>query len=244
MASTFLNLTNRVLRRFNEVEIAQADFASTRGVQALAQDAVNAAINDINSMEFEWPFNATITTQVLTAGQEDYNFAATVKIPKWDSFHLVADDALDTDGKPLRFISRDQRNLYLKNDDDTAGADGLNEPSYVCPAQGFGFTLSPSPDEAYTVSYEYFIQPVQLSAYNDTSTIPEYYDEAIIQGAMYHMYMHRDNSEQADRAESKFKKEISRMRTLLINTADRISSTMIVQRRPSGGILSNDYFRY
>lgn len=243
MATTYLALTNRLLRRINEVEIESSDFAATRGVQALAKDAINAAVNDINSEEFEWPFNAAIYTQVLTAGTEEYNFPITLKIPKWDSFHLVKDDALGTNGQPLLFISRDARNRYLKNDDDNAGVDGRNAPIYVFEKQGFGFGVSPSPDEAYTVTYEYFIQPVQLSAYTDTSTIPEYYDEAIIQGGLYHMYMFRDNSEQADRAASKFKREISRMRTILNNKEDRIRSTLI-ERKSSIGVMSNDYFRF
>lgn len=244
MATNYLDLTNRLLRRINEVEIEQSDFASVRGVQALAKDAIQAAINDINSMEFEWPFNAAIKTQVLTIDQEDYDFPTDLKIPKWDSFYLVPNDSLNVNGYPIRFISRDVRNLYLKNDDDLSTPDGIGPPTYVAEAQGFGFTLSPSPDAAYSVTYEYFLQPTQLSAYGDTSTIPAYYDEAIIQGGLYHMYMFRDNSEQADRAEQKFKKETDHMRTILINKDDRIRSTMIVRNTKGVGILSNDYFRW
>lgn len=243
MATTFLALTNRLLRRINEVEIESSAFAAVRGVQALAKDAINASINDINSEEFEWPFNAALYTQLLTSGTEEYNFPTTLKIPKWDSFHLVKNDALGTNGQPLLFISRDVRNRYLKNDDDNAGVAGRNAPTFVFEKQGFGFGISPSPDEAYTVTYEYFIQPVQLSAYTDTSAIPEYYDEAIIQGGLYHMYMFRDNNEQADRASSKFKNEISRMRTILINKEDRIRGTL-VERKRSVGASSNDYFRF
>ena len=35
MATSFLNLTNQLLRRLNEVEIAESEFSSCRGVQAL-----------------------------------------------------------------------------------------------------------------------------------------------------------------------------------------------------------------
>lgn len=245
MASTeYMTLVNRVLRRLNEVEIVQADFASTRGVHSLAKDAVNTAINEINLMEFEWPFNSAAGSQVLTAGTEEYSFPATLKVIKWDSFHLTADDALSASGHPIKFISRDQWHKYLKNDDDIAGAAGLNEPVYVFEKLGFGFGLSPSPDAAYTVTFDYFIEPVELSAYNDTSTIYSSYDEAIIQGALAIMYMHRDNDSQAASADKKFKAITGRMRTILINKDDRVRSTMIIQRKASGGIISNDYFRY
>ena len=69
--STFLDLTNQLLRRLNEVEIAQADFPSVRGVQATAKDAIKNAIAKINQAEYEWPFNAVEHTQLLVVGQED-----------------------------------------------------------------------------------------------------------------------------------------------------------------------------
>jgi len=242
--TTFLALTNKLLRRINEVEIAQADFASVRGVQALAKDAINASINEINSQEFEWPFNASVYTQVLTAGTEQYSFASTVKSVNWDSFHLVKDDALGTNGLPLMHVSRDVRNRYFKNDDDNSTTDGLNAPTYVWPDYTFGFGVSPSPDEAYTVTFEYYLKPVELSAYDSESTIPTIYDDTIVQGALYHLYMFRDNTEQADRAGTKYRQLINRMRTILINNDDRMRSTMIVRRTSSGGVISNDYFRY
>ena len=39
--STFLSLTNELLRRLNEVQIDQADFPNVKNVKALAKDSVN-----------------------------------------------------------------------------------------------------------------------------------------------------------------------------------------------------------
>ena len=64
MGSTYLDLTNRVLRRLNEVEIESSDFSSVRGIQAAAKDAVLDTVRNINSQKFEWPFNAASGTQV------------------------------------------------------------------------------------------------------------------------------------------------------------------------------------
>lgn len=244
MATTFMALTNKLLERLNEVPIIQADFASTRGVQAMAKTAINSSIESINVKEFEWPFNATTNSQVLTAGTEDYAFPSTLKLAKWDTFHVVKDDSLGTNGHPLRFIDRDSRNRYLKNDDDNSGVLGLNVPSYVLPMQGFGFTLSPSPDAAYTVTYEYFQNPTRLVDYDDEPTIPPLYDEAIIQGGLYHFYMFRDNLDQAREAKTEFDSWIGQMRGILTNNYDRMQGTILNRRRPSGGIMSNDYFRY
>ena len=69
MPSTYIDLTNALLRRLNEVEIEVADFADVRGVQALAKDAVRASIAKINAAEFEWPFNSAEHSQSLTVGE-------------------------------------------------------------------------------------------------------------------------------------------------------------------------------
>ena len=73
--TTFLHLTNQLLRRLNEVEIAEAAFNTVLGVQALAKDSVQNSIRQINQAEFEWPFNATNADQVFTIGQEEYTLS-------------------------------------------------------------------------------------------------------------------------------------------------------------------------
>ena len=47
MASTYLQLTNEVLRDMNEVELTSTTFASSRGVQTTVKDYINRAISDI-----------------------------------------------------------------------------------------------------------------------------------------------------------------------------------------------------
>lgn len=244
MPTTYLNLTNKLLERLNEVTIEQADFSSVRGVQAMAKTVINTSIETINLQEFEWPFNAATASVSLVAGTEEYAFPSTVKTVKWDSFHLVNDASLNTNGHPLKFIDRDSRNRYLKNSDDVAGASGLNAPRWVFPMQGQGFGVSPSPNGAYTVTYEYFTYPTRLVDYDDESAIPSMYDEAILQGGLYHFYMFRDNTEQAREAKREFDMWLGRMRSMLINNYNSMNSTIINRRRPSGGIISNDYFRY
>jgi hypothetical protein len=223
MASTsFIDLTNRLLRRLNEVEIEQSDFASARGVHAMAKDAINASVEHINQAEFTWPFNASGGSQLLVVAQEHYDWPSDFKVPNWRSFFIVKDVGLNENGHLLGFISRDQYLQGFKQEDDYSGSDGVGTPMYVFEKHGNGFGITPSPDQAYTVTYEYWVNNTAMVAHDDTSTIPTNYDECIIQGALYHFYMFRDNSEQAQLAEKRFESQLSDMRTLMINKDDRV----------------------
>ena len=71
--STFLDLTNRVLRRLNEVELTSGDFTSARGIQAAAKDGINSAVFDLNRQQFTWPFNAAEELTTLVIGQTEYS---------------------------------------------------------------------------------------------------------------------------------------------------------------------------
>ena len=59
MATTYLDLTNELLRELNEVVLTSAKFSSAVGVQKHAQDALNRAYWDIVNQEPQWPFLAT-----------------------------------------------------------------------------------------------------------------------------------------------------------------------------------------
>ena len=57
MGTTYLDLTNKVLRKLNQVELTSTNFASARGLHAEAKDAVLESVQRINFQKFEWPFN-------------------------------------------------------------------------------------------------------------------------------------------------------------------------------------------
>lgn len=224
MPTQFLDLTNKLLRRLNEVTIDQSDFMSARGVQAMAKDAINAAVQQISQYEPQWPFTAMSGTQILTAGTEEYDWPTDLKMVNWRSFFIQKDDTIGNGGTPLLFISRDLWYKKFKVSDQQVGTDGRSIPQYVFEKHGYGFGVTPSPNEAYTVEFDYYkIQPV-LSAYSDLSLIPTSFDEVIIQGSLYHFYMFRDNSQQAQQAEDRFKANLQHMRTVLINKENRIRS--------------------
>ena len=127
--STFLALTNQLLRRVNEVEIAQADFLVTRGVQSVAKDAIKSAIAHINRAEFEWPFNAAVHSVTLVVGQEEYSWPQYFKVVDWNSFQIQKNESLGTTSKQLSHISRDTYYKDYRDADDDAGAVGVGLPS-------------------------------------------------------------------------------------------------------------------
>ena len=64
MAYTYTDITNEVLSRMNEVTLTNAGFETARGFQIQCKNAVNDAINYIDTSAFNWPFNHG--TQQLT----------------------------------------------------------------------------------------------------------------------------------------------------------------------------------
>jgi len=227
MPSTYLDLTNALLRRLNEVEIEVADFAGVRGVQALAKDAVRASIAKINAAEFEWPFNSAEHSQTLTVGQEDYSWPNFFKSVEWNSFYLVNDGVNTNTTTSLNFVSRDRYYDRMRNADLDAGVSGLDMPSYVFPLHGNGYGVSPSPNRPYVLRFRYFLNYANLVEYNDQTRVPTTFDHVLIAGAMYHMYLFRDNSEMAAIAQQEFMGGIKEMQTLLLNKYASIEDTRI-----------------
>lgn len=227
MALTFIDLCNTTLRRLNEVEISEAGFSTTRGVQSLVKDAVKNSINNINQKHFEWPFNAAQETATLTVGATEYSFPSTFKTIDWSSFQIIPDGTYETTNSRLRYIDRDEWYAKYRDSDDDAASTGISKPEYVFNAHGFGFGVSPAPDATYRIQFRYFLNETTLDAYNDTTTIPDVFKYVIVDGAIYHLYMFRDNTEQAQVAYQVFEQGIGRMRTLYINHQDYIRDTRV-----------------
>lgn len=227
MPSTYLDLCNKVLRRLNEVEIAADDFLNVRGIQALVKDAVKAAVAKINQAEFEWPFNAAEHTQTLVAGQTEYTWPDYFKVSDWNSFQIQKDDSLNVSYSTLRLIDRDVWYKSHRDADYEAGSAGRGVPSLVFQSHGNGFGVSPSPDAAYRVRFRYYLNYSDITNYNDVTRIPESFDTVIVDGALYHLYMFKDNIESAQAAYMSFQEGIKDLQTLYINNYEYIRDTRV-----------------
>jgi hypothetical protein len=217
MPTTFLDLCNQTLRRLNEVEIAPADFAGVRGVQALAKDAVRSSVAKVNQSEFEWPFNAAEHTDTLSPGQEEYSFPADLKIVDYNSFQIQKDDSLGVGFKALRHIDRDQWYQRHRDEDYEAGASGRGVPDFVFASHGNGYGVSPVPDAAYTLKFRYFLNFTDLVNADDQTRIPSSFDTLIVDGALYHMYMFKDNPESAGVSFQAFERGLKSLQSIYIN---------------------------
>ena len=58
MATTYLDITNEVLRELNEIPLTSANFANAVGLQQFVKDSVNKSIFDIANAEPQLPFFA------------------------------------------------------------------------------------------------------------------------------------------------------------------------------------------
>lgn len=227
MPSTYLDLCNKVLRRLNEVEIAAAEFPDVRGVHALVKDAVKAAIAKINQAEFEWPFNAAEHTQTLVAGQTEYSWPTYYKVADWNSFQIQKNESLNTGFKSLRPIDRDVWYKEYKDQDNEAGLSGRGVPDFVFRSHGNGFGVTPSPDAAYSVRFRYYMDYTDLTLYSDETRIPASFDNVIVDGALYHLYMFKDNLESAQAAYMTFQDGMKSLQSIYINSYDYIRDTRV-----------------
>ena len=98
MATTYLTLTNKVLRELNETELTSSTFASSRGIQTAVKDFVNKGINDIYNEAAEIPLLYARTTQNLTTGDNEYDFPTDFRKIDRDSF-TIAPRELITNGE-------------------------------------------------------------------------------------------------------------------------------------------------
>ena len=104
MATTYLTLTNKVLRELNETELTSSTFASSRGIQTAVKDFVNKGINDIYNEAAEIPLLYARTTQNLITGDNEYDFPADFRKIDRDSF-TIAPRELVTNGEFASNIS-------------------------------------------------------------------------------------------------------------------------------------------
>ena len=227
MPSTYISLCNQVLRRLNEVEVAEGAFDSVTGVQALVKDAVKAAVAKINQAEFEWPFNAAEETDTLVVGQEEYSWPSFYKIADWNSFQIQEDTAQGVSYTTLKYIERDEWYKKHRDNDYSSGTDGISVPRFVFPSHGNGYGVSPSPDKAYTLKFRYYQNYSDISAADDVTRIPDSYDTVLVDGALYHLYMFKDNLEASQASFMAFEKGIKDLQTLYINNYEYIRDTRV-----------------
>lgn len=203
MATTYLELTNRVLRRLNEVELTQGNFNSSRGVHSAVKDAVQDTVRKINHSRYKWPWLFATGTQVLTVGQEEYSWPASFQAVEWSSFYVEKDGTIGNNTALIQPLPREKYYLRYRNNDLDSGTSGKDIPFYVFQTPT-GWGITSSPNEAYTVKFRYWTVPTDMSAYDDECLIPTEHDYVVTLGALYHLYLFLDNPDRTQLAAKAF----------------------------------------
>ena len=257
MSGTYLTLTNSTLARLNEVQLTATTFSSARGIQTQAKNAVNESIRYINQKEFSYPFNHATETKTLTAGTVRYSLPTSTKHVDYNTFRLVKDEDLGNSGGKLGILQyNDYINNYITQEDEivTTTLDGslTDSATTVTVASTTGFdsagTLHIGNEQitytgttsttftgatrgaggtSYSVKFDYYTFPTDLSAQDDTTSIPARFDAVIVDGATAFVYQYRGETAQYQLNFSRFEQGIKNMQTLLVNKFEYIRSTYI-----------------
>ncbi len=230
MAYNYLELTNAVLRSLNEVELTNANFATAKGFYSHVKDAINNSLRDINQIGQQWPFNHVEQEDTLTAGDNRYSFPSDASKIDFDTFRIKQDNTFGNNTVRLRVITYDDYLKHYVDQEYTSDTSIRNVPEMVCHAPSNEYIVVPPPKEDYELVYEYYRIPVDLVNATDVPFVPERYKHVILDGAKYHAYMFRSNEQAASIAKGKFEEGLKRMRTILINEYEYVTSTY----RPQG----------
>lgn len=238
----YLQICNRVLNRFNEVQLTVSNFNTAVGFQQAVKEAVLDSVSDILQEEYTWPFLHSNGSQILlTDGTQRYSFPVDFSTADWNSFFLNRNDILTPPvvGKPIYPINYDRWLSKLRDRDVAMNASNYSTPDFVVQTQDNPnqFLITPPSAQAYTVSYEYYISPVDMAASTDIPIIYPKYQSVIIDGAHYYTLLWRDNAPEAKQMLEQFQAGIKQMRTELINREDRMENDVL----PHGGGVARSF---
>ena len=105
--------------------------------------------------------------------------------------------------------------------------DGGGVPDYVVRTPDNNYLLYPLPNKAYTIKFDYYTFPTDLSAHGDTTSIPDRFAPVIIDGATAFVYQYRGETQQYQLNFARYEQGIKNMQTLLINKFSYLRSTYI-----------------
>ena len=242
MATTYLDLSNEVLRELNEVVLTSGTFASATGIQSFVKDAINKSLFDVANAEPQLPFfsagvsgstdpfygNVTVAT---VAGQRWYTLKASSSsitsdyaAVDWDDFYIttinVSGESAPYTSTGLKYLTLADWKRYYRDAENADDADtqSYGEPRYVYKSPDpRKFGLSPMPDKVYNVHFYAFEKPTALSAFNDTIPMPEQYSNVLTARTRYYVHQFKENIQQAAMALDDYRKALRHMKSNLIN---------------------------
>ena len=247
MATTYLTLSNEVLRELNEVQLTSSNFSSAIGIQAFVKESINRSLNDIANEEPQLPFFAAAAsgdtdpfygnvTVASVAGTRWYllksgssSITTDYASIDWDDFYIttisVSGESAPYVSRGLKFITLTDWRRYLRNSENADDADTqvYAEPKYVVRSPDHRkFGLSPIPDKVYNIHFYAYTIPTALSAHGDTIVLPDQYSPIILSRTRYYVHQFKENLQQASFAMEDYKKGMKYMKSNLINPQPKV----------------------
>ena len=100
-------------------------------------------------------------------------------------------------------------------------------PQYVARTPDNNFLLYPFPTKGFSLKYDFFSFPTDMSSHSDTTTIPDRFAAVIVDGATAFVYQYRGETNQYQLNFQRFEQGIKNMQTLLVNRFEYVRSTFI-----------------
>ena len=186
--------------------------------------------DDVAATTLNGSHSASVTTLTLTS-TTDFDASGTVHIGS-EQVSYTAISGNDITGC-TRGANSTTAAIHADDVAVTQFEDG-GVPRSIVRTPDNNYLLHPYPDKAYTLAFDFYTFPSNLSAHGDTTSIPERFAPVIIDGATAFVYQYRGEMQQYQLNFERFEQGIKNMQSLLINKFEYVRSTVVL--RPRGSI--------
>ena len=218
--NTSLNAAGNNLINLNYYEYIDNDYANEE--------------DDIASTTLNGSHSSTVTTLTLTS-TSDFDSSGTVHIGGEQVTYT------GTTGNDITGCTRGANSTTAAihaSGVTVTQFDGGGIPTSIVRTPDNNYLLYPYPDKQYTLEFDYYTFPSDLSAHGDTTSVPDRFKPVIVDGATAYVYLYRGEQNQYQLNFQRFEQGIKNMQSLLINKYDYIRSSMIVRPRRSSNYIS------
>ena len=214
--NTTLNASGSNLGSLNYNEYIQNEYANQE--------------DEINSTTLNGSHSSTVTTLTLTS-TTGFDASGTIYL----GGEQVTYSAIS--GNDLTGCTRGANSTTAATHADdvfVAQFDNGGIPRNIVRTPDNNYLVYPFPDKEYTLTFDYYTFPDDLSAHGDITTIPDRFAPVVIDGATAFVYQYRGEMQQYQLNFARFEQGVKNMQSLLINKYEYVRSTVVL--RPRGSI--------